>query len=290
MIDWKRFAVWIWIVTWCFFSLAFDVRAQGTIDLSPLPELTEQKCGEPVDLAANTIIIKKKAVGSVSAAPPGGDVTYLDSAQGCNTNATTVTSAAFDSLTGSATLIVIAMHTFARTSDLVTISDVGPSSGNSWVKLTQRGPSPYVTLAYAIVSDNDHRSATHQVRLTVGSSDYMSISVIAFSGTNSSQTPTENGANGAASGTVTGAIGDVLVAAACSDDSGLTGITVTDGGGIANWADPDTLSGGTTTCDCGAMDGGLSYWIANSTSAANSNWTLTGDTVKASAIASFQKQ
>jgi hypothetical protein len=199
--------------------------------------------------------------------PPAG-IAYVDSAQGCAATGTTVTSAAFNSLTGQATLIVIAMHAYNTTAVNTAISDVGPT-GNTWVKLTQRGNSPWVTLAYCIVPDDAHRSATHQVRLTISPADYISISVIAFSGTNSSQTPVENGAAGATSGTVSaGTIGDLLVTAGCSGDSGVTNASVTDGG----------------------MDGALTYWISTSTSAANSTWTLTGDTVNASAIATFQKQ
>jgi hypothetical protein len=309
MSDTKRLSVIIYVALWCLLSLAFDVRAQGTIDLSPLSIYTEKRCGEPIELAQGQITVHKKlgtsnrVTGSaggfgeiVPAAAPGGGVTYLDSAQGCvGSPNIKVDSAAFDSLTGSATLIVVAMHTYAYYHGASTNPpwnvNVSDNKSNTWNYLTLRGPSPYVQIAYAIVADADHRSATHTVTLTAGGgTDYLSVSVIAFSGTNSSQTPTENGANGATTGTVTGAVGDVLVAAACSDDSGLTGISVSDGGGIATWADPDTLSGGTTTCDCGAMDGGLSYWIATSTSAANSTWTLTGDTVKASAIAKFLKQ
>lgn len=59
MSDTKRLLVWLFMVIWCVLSLAFDVRAQGTIDL-----------------AANTIIIKKKAVASAAA---GGGAGYVGS-------------------------------------------------------------------------------------------------------------------------------------------------------------------------------------------------------------------
>lgn len=48
MSDWKRFAVWIGVIAWCFFSLAFDVRAQKCTD------------DDTIQLAQGQITIHKK--------------------------------------------------------------------------------------------------------------------------------------------------------------------------------------------------------------------------------------
>jgi hypothetical protein len=65
MSDTKRLLVLIGVALWCLCSLPF-ANAQ---ELSPLPEYTEQKCTESVDVAANTIVIKKK--GEIAAVVGG---------------------------------------------------------------------------------------------------------------------------------------------------------------------------------------------------------------------------
>jgi hypothetical protein len=102
MSDTKRILVWLYVVIWCLLSLCVDVRAQGTIDLSPLPEFTEQKC-EPVELATNIMVIKKKMLGSVPAGGGGTAPVYVDSASG-------VQEAVMPGGSGSGNLIIVVTY------------------------------------------------------------------------------------------------------------------------------------------------------------------------------------
>lgn len=72
MSDFKRFILWVSLVAWAFFSLVFPVNAQ-TITCNGPPcdcvALPDQPICSDTLLAANTIVVKKRAVAASAAAP-----------------------------------------------------------------------------------------------------------------------------------------------------------------------------------------------------------------------------
>jgi hypothetical protein len=102
MSDTKRLSVIIYVALWCLLSLAFDVRAQGTIDLSPMPIYTEKRCSDPIELAQGQITVHKKLGTSnrVTGAAGGfGEIVPAAGGGGCSASPSVshITTADYDS-------------------------------------------------------------------------------------------------------------------------------------------------------------------------------------------------
>lgn len=92
MSDTKRFLLWVSLVAWGFFSLVVPVHAEcWEMPYSTYLNNQSPECDIPLEVAANTIVVKKKAVDS--AAPVAGCSTERDNVWGATGNTVSMNNA-----------------------------------------------------------------------------------------------------------------------------------------------------------------------------------------------------